>query len=197
MTEPSIAHASDPTVHQHYHGGLAPWRDETPPDVDAGRGQGRLRACGYCGSMHPADLVAALKAGANLSWSDFKYGWPHKAYIDGIPNPHFGMTEIRCWATVETPGFERVASPRWSPTTGERVADHVEWVQKSVAGPTTTGKFYTVHLQDATAEEREAIEKAMGLKFTFLSDNRVAWVPYAPVVAKTDPEGAADTQDAS
>lgn len=37
------------------------------------------------------------------------------------------------------------------------------------------GKFYTVHLQDATAEEREVIETHLGKFFTFLPDGRVGW----------------------
>ena len=44
------------------------------------------RTCSYCGSMHPEDLLEALENGAKLSGSDWKYGWPHKFYID-VPNP--------------------------------------------------------------------------------------------------------------
>lgn len=193
MSETSIAHIQDANAHRFYDDGRATWSQETPPDIDAGRNTGRLRGCDYCGSMHPTDLAAAIKAGAAVSWADFKYGWPHKVYVDGIPNPHAGMTEVRGWSSSERPGFERVASPRYSELTGERVADHIQWVQKSVAGPTTHGKFYTEHLQDATPEDRETIERAMGLRFTFT----VGGVHWAPFDSPADPEAATDTQDAA
>ena len=38
--------------------------------------------CDYCGSLHPAEVVALLKAGARIHMADMKYGWPHKAYLD-------------------------------------------------------------------------------------------------------------------
>lgn len=44
-----------------------------------------FRYCSYCGSMHPLDLKRLLEDGKiKLSGSDWKYGWPHKFYIDGI-----------------------------------------------------------------------------------------------------------------
>lgn len=41
---------------------------------------GRLH-CAYCGSLHPREVVALLKAGATMEVADWKYGWPHKAYL--------------------------------------------------------------------------------------------------------------------
>lgn len=88
--------------------------------------RGGKQCCSWCGSMHPSDLAAALRAGeASGHWADFKYGWPHKWYVDGVPG---------------------------------------------------SIKFYTEHLQDATPEDREVIEKAMGLRFTFEGDG-VRWAP--------------------
>lgn len=44
-----------------------------------------FRHCSYCGSMHPFDLIELLEASKiKLSGSDWKYGWPHKFYIDGL-----------------------------------------------------------------------------------------------------------------
>jgi hypothetical protein len=40
--------------------------------------------------MHPEDLVNYLNAGAELESADWKYGWPHKFYINGIQNPKAG-----------------------------------------------------------------------------------------------------------
>lgn len=210
MSETSIAHAQDGTARMYHPDGNVPWRPATQPNVEAEEFTGRLRACQFCGSMHPADLASAIRTGATVEWADFKYGWPHKVYAYKVPNPHAGMTEVRSMAISETPGYERVASPRYNERTGERVADHVRWVQKSEAEPTTQGKFYTVHLQDATPEDRETIERAMGLRFTF-EGRGVRWEPYPvrehPAVTAMqpldsdgkapDPEAAADTQDAS
>jgi hypothetical protein len=61
------------------------WRE---PRVDLEYGQvPTFRTCSYCGSIHPADLAAALESGAaKLGGSDWKYGWPHKFYVEGMPN---------------------------------------------------------------------------------------------------------------
>jgi len=40
------------------------------------------RACDYCGSIHPEDLYKGLKdQGWTLHGADWKYGWPHKFYV--------------------------------------------------------------------------------------------------------------------
>lgn len=48
------------------------------------------RTCGYCGSIHPEDLYRAMMRHPSpdfrITGSDWKYGWPHKFYVDGIPN---------------------------------------------------------------------------------------------------------------
>jgi hypothetical protein len=82
--------------------------------------------CAFCGSLHPSEVVKLLDAGAKLHLADWKYGWPHKAYLD---NP---------------------------------------W-----------GKFYTKHLVDATPEDRDRIEQALGLHIDFNPDlMAVSWRPY-------------------
>jgi hypothetical protein len=44
-------------------------------------------SCWYCGSLHPQSLYQLLTAGeATLHGADWKYGWPHKFYVD-TPNP--------------------------------------------------------------------------------------------------------------
>ena len=148
--------------------GRVPWSDAEAPDI--GKGQrywtGKLRSCGYCGSMHPADVVAAIKAGARGEWADMKYGWPHKSYFENIPNPHVGLLEVR-------------ASANFLPD------DHrKDWIQTSdghwhepgtPAAEKTHGKFYTIHLMDATPEERDLIESHLGLKFEFFDDGKVSW----------------------
>lgn len=142
-----------------------PWEDAQPPDIKKGERHwiGRLRNCAYCGSMHPADVAEAIRAGAKGEWADMKYGWPHKAYFDGIPNPHAGMLEVRSSANFKShEDWVRVDRDHWrEPGTP--------------ATETTYGKFYTVHLMDATPEDREVIEEHLGLHFEFTDDGKVSW----------------------
>jgi hypothetical protein len=145
--------------------GRVPWNDANPPDLmknDSKYTTGRLRSCGYCGSMHPADVAAAIKAGAKGEWADMKYGWPHKSYFEGIPNPHAGLLEARAFSNQPTDGYIQMPDGLWrEPGTP--------------ASGTTYGKFYTVHLMDATDEDRAVIEKHLGLHFEFTNDGKVSW----------------------
>lgn len=144
--------------------GQVPWEDAQAPDIQKGERYwtGRLRNCAYCGSMHPADVAAAIRAGAKGEWADMKYGWPHKAYFDDIPNPHAGMLEIRGSANFVQPGWVDMGNGH-SHAPAEPAAEK------------THGKFYTVHLRDATPEEREVIEAHLGLHFEFTDDGAVRW----------------------
>jgi len=161
--------------------GTVPWDEARPPQKRPGSMMmtGELRNCGYCGSMHPADVAAAILAGAKGSWADRKYGWPHKAYFDKIPNPHAGLLEVRCGGTHKsdmTP-VEHIET-RYNEITGASYKHKTYTEHPRPAPATTYGKFYSVHLQDATPEERDIIEKHLGLKFTF-QDGKVSWAPYA------------------
>lgn len=180
-TNKSTAHRRDMNHFgaQQFPDGLVPWREATAPDVDAGRNTGRLRSCGYCGSMHPADVADSIRRGARGHWADRKYGWPHKAYFDNVPNPHAGVSEVRAWSSHPSPEFPReVREPRFDSKTGKRIDDYVTYTaEPKAAGAMTDGKFYSVHLQDATPEDRALIEKHLGLAFTFGDDNRVTWAP--------------------
>jgi hypothetical protein len=45
-----------------------------------------MKHCRYCGSLDPRELAEAIKQGkATMHGSDWKYGYPHKFYVD-IPN---------------------------------------------------------------------------------------------------------------
>ncbi|MBB3258211.1 hypothetical protein F4827_003079 [Paraburkholderia bannensis] len=129
--------------------------------------------------MHPADVAAAIRAGATGSWADRKYGWPHKAYFEGIPNPHVGLREIRTSANFkpEGDGWVHRPEPRFDESTGARLPDRDRWVKYSIAGATTYDKFYSVHLQDASPEDRATIEQHLGLSFEFMEDGGVRWQP--------------------
>jgi hypothetical protein len=171
-----------------YEDGLVPWSPAMAPDLEApyspsgpSRHTGRLRGCDYCGSMHPADLAQALREGAKLSWADRKYGWPHKVYVDNIPNPHAGMLESRSfggrssdtapphegWVRYQCGFDSRTGEPEYS------------WREPGRPAPAKTyGKFYTSHLKDASPEDRKVIECAMGMEFNFDHAKGVAWRPY-------------------
>jgi len=41
--------------------------------------------------MHPEDFIRVVKDGARLELADMKYGYPHKLYVHGIPNPLAGQ----------------------------------------------------------------------------------------------------------
>lgn len=168
MTPKSIAHKYDMNLvgQASFPTGLVPWRNAAPPNLRKLLTTGRLRACDYCGSMHPSDVVAAIQAGATGGWADWKYGWPHKYYLDSVPNPHAGLLEGRSSQNFPPPNTDQTV---WQKIKGW-------WYEIAPAAPTTSGKFYTVHLQDATPQERAIIEQFMGLTFEFLEDGRrVRW----------------------
>lgn len=122
-----------------------------PPRRDIEYGSiATFRTCGYCGSIHPADLLAALSAGiATLHGADWKYGYPHKFYVEGLPNLFEGE---QCRnGTVYKDGTE-------TPILG-KPAKYAH------------GKFYTEHFDDdgfGHAELlalKEAVAKASGIRF--------------------------------
>lgn len=86
-----------------------------------------FRQCSYCGSMHPEDFFNALKNGARPDMADWKYGWPHKFYVNGIVNPLAGQV-------VEV-GSRSGSNGEREPIMGEAPAF-------------TVAKFYNVHLRD-------------------------------------------------
>ncbi|MCC6192246.1 MAG: hypothetical protein IT318_24710 [Anaerolineales bacterium] len=190
----SIAHRSgmNPLGWEKYPDGVMDWHAAEPPNLTGDRHErraGMLRACPYCGSMHPADLVAAIRAGAVGSWADRKYGWPHKAYFDRIPNPHVGMLESRAAANYEVPGYRKVQDG-FDPHTGEPT---YHWREEGrPAAALTQGKFYSVHLQDALTEERALIEQHLGIVFHFGPDGRsVAWQRWEPPAPLPQDDGSA------
>lgn len=104
--------------------------------------------------MHPEDLVKAIDAGAKLGGSDWKYGWPHKFYVSGIPDP--GAGELRKMGKVNLGADWKTGLPR-EPTESDR-ARYPNWKQDEhgcwfvdliePAPATTRGKWYNTHLQD-------------------------------------------------
>jgi hypothetical protein len=138
-----------------------------------------FRSCSYCGSMHPEDMLNALRAGAKAGGSDWKYGWPHKFYIDGIPNSQAGnlVTRMSMSSRGEVPTDEENASlqdwakryngvAEWSPPKDGRCRG----VVRVPDGQTTHGKWYNQHLFDLDEasfnELAPLLEQHTGIKFT-------------------------------
>lgn len=102
------------------------WRPPTPDRPPYGN---PYRTCSYCGSLHPEDLLNAIKAGGiKLDLADLKYGWPHKFYVEGIPNPLAGQ-QVKCGSNAD-------GSPMMGPAPAEAFA-----------------KFYNDHLLDEGYDE--------------------------------------------
>lgn len=141
MTDEIKCHAGEP----HYPG-IGPdrweksWKGKQPYSHS-------LRCCSYCGSLHPEDLITALANGATTHEADWKYGWPHKLYIEGVPNELAGQTvEV---GSESGPGYRK-------PIMG-------------VAGPHAFIKFYTQHIGDMPDDRirvlSDIIEKQTGISF--------------------------------
>jgi hypothetical protein len=172
------AHAYDHLTARYKPEWHAPRAPVLAPTYDTGWSTTR---CSFCGSMPPSELAAAIKAGARVSWADFKYGWPHKVYVDGVPNPFAGMLAVRSMTYCGKPPQEELDAGKWERyqvgfdrTTGEPEFSYRIVGEARPEPATTHGKFYTEHLQDATPEERVIIERAMGISFTF-DGGKVSW----------------------
>lgn len=141
----------------------AEWWEAEPPDLENEHRQtGRIRCCGYCGSMHPTDVAAAIRVGARGELADMKYGWPHKIYFHGVPNPHAGMLESRGSANHPYADYVQVSEKRWQ-APGKPADATIMW------------KFYTVHLIDATSEEKALIEAHLGIRFEFAANGQISY----------------------
>lgn len=143
-----------------------------------------FRTCSYCGSIHPEDLIEALKAGATLGGADWKYGWPHKFYVEKIPNPNAGQLVSRTSCSIagaEPTAEERASMERWATKPGSEVrvkpsgfdpGDGTPRYSLAVFEPdgsTTHAKWYNEHLKDlspeAFAELALLLEKHAGIRF--------------------------------
>lgn len=86
--ERPLCHDADATARYGIHHTVE-WR---PPDLAREPAATGLRTCNWCGSVHPEDLwnLVHERIGVRFEPADRKYGWPHKFYVDGVPNVHSG-----------------------------------------------------------------------------------------------------------
>lgn len=118
------------------------WRS---PKLDCEYGDELYRTCSYCGSIHPEDLLAALAiSGSRLSGSDWKYGWPHKFYLD-VPNPNKD-TVVKIGCSSEYAEGKRIEKA----IMGTRETLHFKW--------------YNEHLLDVGYSEDDLAKLIVGLR---------------------------------
>lgn len=138
-----------------------------------------FRTCSYCGSIHPADLLKALEAGAQLGGSDWKYGWPHKFYVEAIPNPKAGQpAPCGSRSMVEEPTeADRKQYQKWEQRDGRW---HGTMIQPAPAH--TNAKWYNEHLLDLSPEAfamlAEKIKEAAGIHFELVDGKLHYSAPY-------------------
>lgn len=140
-----------------------------------------FRTCSYCGSIHPEDLVKAIEAGAKLGGSDWKYGWPHKFYVEGIPNTNAGnlvTVSSHSLAGGNEPSDEQRAAAGW---TWELKDGRWHGVCKRPDGKTTHGKWYNTHLHDLGPAAFERLSSLLAaqtnIMFALDGDKLKYWSP--------------------
>lgn len=135
------------------------------------------RYCSYCGSLHPADFMyQACKSGSGckIGGSDWKYGYPHKFYVD-IPNPNPDEKRL-CGSTSKgsKPIFSRDSGvvEKYIKDGDEPGESYTIWDDKrgwSMEGtyPIISCKFYTEHFKDMglTKQDSDIIFEHTGIIF--------------------------------
>lgn len=132
------------------------WRK---PDTSASASPSPFQTCSFCGSIAPQDLYPFLldpPAAFQMHMADWKYGWPHKLYIDGLPNPWKGV-EVVVSSTYQ---YGKIIE-------GSEV--------RAPGGPHVHAKFYSIHLLDlygvALTKFLEALHKHTRLRFDVRIEN--------------------------
>lgn len=119
-----------------------------------------VKRCGYCGSLSVEDAIKFLKQpGTRFSGSDWKYGWPHKFYIEPL-NPDAdklveigskdgdGTDRLDYWSCYAHPSRFEKQTPCQCPRE-EGVTGHYS---RAILGQRKSlhFKFYNIHLKDVT-----------------------------------------------
>lgn len=113
--------------------------------------------------------MKAVAAGAKLGGSDWKYGWPHKFYVEEIPDPEAG--QLRRAGGISL-GCDERGVPR-TPSDADK-ARYTNWRQNEKycwegdlimpAPATTGGKWYNHHLMDLAPETFAALSSMIDEK---------------------------------
>lgn len=149
----------------HVHGGTSPFRaypGSPRPDgvvVDSdGYPRDPYLHCGYCGSLTIAAALDLLETpGVKWSMADWKYGGPHKFYLDA---PH-------------APFEAKMGSRSSLGADGQRIDEPIIGIHNA-----WHLKFYTEHLAEAEADQIARWNRVMGARcgVTFeVTDGRLMW----------------------
>lgn len=126
--------------------------------------------CWYCGSLNPDHLLELFRSGkvVGFSGSDWKYGWPHKFYIDidtGKPGEYY----------YEING-EQVDKAEYDKACADRNYRCNEFGGRSMGSGRVEGtgvfhaKFYNEHIVDVRPEDLEELcselEKRFHIRFS-------------------------------
>ena len=112
-------------------------RKSGPPDPG-------IPQCTYCGSITPEDFAKACQDGLPMEVADWKYGWPHKVYIEW-PSP--------------SPDEQRETGCKYE---GGKITERYYGTYR-----TLQLKFYTEHLAEwpELAKHADLIERRIGIRF--------------------------------
>jgi hypothetical protein len=107
--------------------------------------------CDYCGSIDIDEVIQAFKTpGTHWSGSDWKYGYPHKFYVDLAVEPYMAV---------------KGSTSKWD----ELLGKSVNTLHEPSRCTTVHYKFYTDHLKEATEEQlrefNEVVSKVTGIIF--------------------------------
>jgi hypothetical protein len=141
--------------------------------------------CQYDGSITVADAIQLLKTpGTHFSGSDWKYGWPHKFYIDA-PNPKADeIVEVGGESGPHVDGTH--PDDRWTcfahrhdcTCPRERPTGYWHRVRFGTK-PQVHLKFYATHLGASPAAERAEFsrlsERVFGIAWDFGDDLKLRW----------------------
>lgn len=137
------------------------------------------RCCSFCGSLHPHDLLEVIKKHeVTLESADWKYGWPHKFYVNGIPNANAGR-KVQC-GSRSGPAFDDNGEPNLPDLTIiEKMRGRYDRKIIDDAPATCHAKFYNLHFLDLVdtpqfEELRQAIFERTGIDFN-ISEGQLAW----------------------
>ena len=153
------------------------WR-EPSGQSDGGPYYRDFRSCSYCGSMHPADLLRVVSEGARLHGADWKYGWPHKFYIDDIVNKIAGQI-CRVGGVYCSAANLDESKQRHPEAVNWRESEHGWQADLMGEAPThLTAKWYNVHLRDLDnfllRRVAKVIEDTTNIQFFIDDKNRLA-----------------------
>lgn len=172
-------HGAEALRHQHRWAWRDPFRGE------------HFKRCSWCGSMNPEELI--FEKNARIGWADYKYGWPHKFYIDVLnrdpERPFCVGSASRGSSTAIDQGYiaweDLTDAQRQTVIDSGMGRENDEYTMSRTYkfGPKRHhfGKFYTVHLKDPAISDavKDQVQRMSGLRLIWLDDGRVRWEPYA------------------